>query len=171
MVMTVFSRGNQILHGDIVLIKADGSSSVIAVFLCDFEISLRITPSNILRSARMAFNSLDVRHQLFVLVLDLLPFQTGQSAQTHVYDCLGLGIGQDQSVPSGSSLQLCRIRGCTDDAGSLRQYGQALLTVLPGYVRSLLRFVQVVFRTSCHNLFLMCSDNAVSISRRFMTFG
>ena len=89
----IFLR-NQIFNCDIIIhINADRSSSVIAVLCCDDQdFLLDYTKKQLLicQNCLQLFNEF---HQFSVFFLKLLSFQTGQSTQTHIYDCLCLCIG------------------------------------------------------------------------------
>ena len=83
---------NQIFHGNIKLIVSDLGSSVIAIFICNFQ---NFCADNCKKFFLICKNCLEFRdlcHEVFILVFEFLTFQTGQGLQTHINNCLCLCI-------------------------------------------------------------------------------
>ena len=87
----IFSR-NQILCGNVVFIKSDGCSSVISVFFRNHKDFFLDDTKQKLSVCKDCLIFCNLLLKLCILCFQLLSFQTSQSSQTHIYDCLGLRI-------------------------------------------------------------------------------
>ena len=87
---------NHILFVDLVLIPADACSSVIAVAVFYFGDLFADHAEKQLLIAENRSPLSDLSLQLLVFGKKLLPFQTCQSAETHVHDGLGLGVRESE---------------------------------------------------------------------------
>ena len=144
---------NKILHGDIILIVADGASSLIAILLSnDHDLFLDDSQQAFfIRQDCLQFcNAL---HQFLIFCLDLLTFQSGQRTQTHIHDSLSLNICQSEAFYQ-CFLSSCHISAASDDIDDL-------INVIKGDQQTfqdmspLLSLVQIIFCPSGNNILLM----------------
>ena len=95
----------------------------------------------------------DLLHQILIFRFQLLSFQSGELAETHLHDSTCLGIRQSESFGQGD-LRRCHIFGAADDLYHFVDiiYGdqKAFYDMSP-----LLRLVQIIFRTPCYHILLM----------------
>ena len=83
---------NQILHGKFafLIVVADLCAAVIAVLLADDQDLLLDDKEELLLIGQDSLQLSNTQLQFLILVLQLLAFQTGQCAQTHIYNRLCL---------------------------------------------------------------------------------
>ena len=104
---------DQILHRHVKLVKSDRGLSVIAVFLRDRKNLLADHAEQFLLICEDRPEFLDARHQLAILILNLLSLKTGQRTQTHIDDRLSLNIAELKFL---HQLLFCNLRSrCTAD--------------------------------------------------------
>ena len=144
---------NQILCGKVEIIAVDHCPAVITVFIGNLQ-KFRADHSEkkvfISKYRLQLFDSLD---QLRILFLQLFSFQTGQSTQTHIYDCLRLCIRKTKAFHQSFFRQLCSTASPDDFdhfIDIIKSDQQSLQDM-----SSFLRLVQIIPGPSGHDLFLM----------------
>ena len=88
---------NQVFHGDVILIVSDGCTSVITIFRTDHHDLFFDDTKQFFLICQDCLQLSDTSHQVFVFRFQLLTFQTSQSSQSHIYDCLRLCICQTET--------------------------------------------------------------------------
>ena len=83
---------DQVFHGNVVLVKSNGSAALVAIFFLDGKDLFLNHPKQKLTVRQDGFQMFDLFYQLVVFRFQLLPFQTGQRTQTHIHNGLGLGV-------------------------------------------------------------------------------
>ena len=120
-----FGHGNhhvlirdQILSGNIKLVKTDRGSSLVAVLVSNLGDLLADYAEQQVLVCQDRFQLADALHELGVFVFQLLPFQTGQRTETHIHDSLGLGIRESKALHQ-SRFRRLSIGGTADDLNDL----------------------------------------------------
>ena len=106
---------NQIFHGDVKFIKSNLSSSVITVFLSNYKNLFFDHTKKKFFISKNCFILFNLLHKLCIFSFNLLAFQTCECTQTHVYDCLCLGITESKAFDQFCFCFLNILR-TTDDA-------------------------------------------------------
>ena len=100
---------NQIFHTQVKLIITNLGSPVISVFIRDQHNFLADHTEKLLLVRQDAFQVINPCHQIFILFLNLVAFQTGQCTQTHINNGLCLYIIQCKLLNQGSFCNLNRL--------------------------------------------------------------
>ena len=145
---------DQIFCRNIVHIKTDRCTAGIAVFFRDSQNFLADNAKQHIAVGKNCLILSDLFHQFRIFCLQLLSFQTCQSPQTHVHDGLSLNIGQLKPVHQLllGDLYVLRSADYTDHFVDIIQRLQKTFQDMS----PLLRLVEIVLRSSGHNIFLMC---------------
>ena len=105
---------NQILHGQIKFVKADAGPAIVAVFICNYGNLFLDDAQQLFLICQNSLQVINLLHQRLIFCLQLLPFQTGQCTQTHIYDSLCLYIVQFKAIHQ-LLLRLRRRPGAADN--------------------------------------------------------
>ena len=144
---------DQIFDRDLIVIDADLCPSVISVFIFDDKDLFFDHAKKDLSVSQDRLQLADTLHQLIVLVLQLLSFQTCQSSKTHIHNSLGLGVREIKAFHQ-FRLGILHIGRVADDLDHF-------VDVVKGdkqsfkNVGALLRLIELVFCAPCHHFFLM----------------
>ena len=144
---------DQVFHGYIKFIKSDRSSSFISIFIPDSNDLFLDHAKQKLPVCQDRLQTADLLHQLFVFCFQLFSFQTGQSAQTHIYNSLCLNVCQFEPLHQ-FRLGNLHCSGSTDNTDHfidmIQSNQQTFQDMSPFFC-----FIQLVFCPTRDNLFLM----------------
>ena len=145
--------GDQVLHGEICLVIAYLAAPVIAVFVGNFHDFLLDDPQQQFLVRQNLSQLLNPLLQLLMFILNLLPFQSGESAQPHLHNGLGLGFRKLESLHQPFFGHL-GVLAAADDGYHFVYEIQSLQKSLYDMV-PLLGLVQIVLRPSGDHFLLM----------------
>ena len=144
---------DHILDGDFGLIKFEFCSSLVSVFIGNLEKLLPDHAEKKILVCKNCLQSVDRLQETLIFRFDLSSFQTGQSTQTHVNDCLGLCVGEFKAFHE-LSLGCLDIFGTADNCDDLvdivKRDQQTFQNMSP-----LLRFVEIILCPSGDDFLLM----------------
>ena len=121
--------GDHILHGNIIFVKTYYASPVVSVFIGNL---LDLGPYHAKKQLLVCKDRLKLcnfHKKLFMLVLNLFSFQTGESPKTHINDRLGLRFGEAEALHQPF---LCNLRvlaasyNLNDLVDMIKRYEQSL---------------------------------------------
>ncbi len=111
-------HGDEVLHGDVILVKADGRAAIIAVLCRNGKNLLLDDGKQTLLVGKDCLQLADELHELLVLRLKLATLQAGQSAKSHLDNGVGLSLAQAEAVHQ-LALGGGDILGATDNLDNL----------------------------------------------------
>ena len=144
---------DHVLIGNIEYIIAEMCMSLVTVFICgfgDFFFDHTKEKSLICKYCSEFFN---LGKKIVVLCKESVSFKSGESSQSHVDNCLSLNIIKSESC-NEFFLSFSRSCGSSDNADDFIDEIKSFEETLENMI-SFFRFAEIVFGTSCYNIFLM----------------